>query len=263
MALQQQKPTLGVALGGGSIRGFAHIGVLEVLEEHNIRPDYIAGTSIGSAIGAMYACGQSAHRLAQVLPYLNLKTVVPVRPRRQGFVDGKDYREMVELLTYRRNIENTDIPYRAVAVDLISGEKIVLDQGPIGKAVQASSAVPGVFMPVPWGEWLLADGFLLDNVPTGVVRDMGADVVLGVDIRHSSRSMPKNIMENMYRALDIATGTQTVEEADLVICPITEPISGFDLTKAELCLEMGRQAGYKMIAQIEELLARKRETQNN
>jgi len=260
MTVHQCKPTLGLALGGGSIRGFAHVGVLEVLEENNIRPDYIAGTSIGSAIGAMYACGQSARKLAQVLPYLNLKTVVPVRPRRQGFVDGKDYREMVELLTYHRNIEQTDIPYRAVAVDLISGQKVVLDQGPIGKAVQASSAVPGVFMPVSWGEWLLADGFLLDNVPTGVVRDMGADVVIGVDIRHISCSMPKNIMENMYRALDIATGAQTVEEADLVINPITEPVSGFDLTKAELCLEMGRQAGQKMVGRILELIERKQET---
>lgn len=244
------KPKIGLALGGGSIRGFAHIGVLEAFDEAKIPIDFIAGTSIGSAVGAMYACGQIPKHLAEVLPRLDLKAVVPFRPHRTGFLDGKDYRETIELLTFHRNIEETNIPFRAVAVDLISWQKVVLDRGPIGKAVQASSAVPGIFVPVEWGDWLLADGFLLENVPTCVVRNMGADLVIGVDISYPSHTRPKHMIEIMNRALDIATKSQPIAEADYLIAPIYESISGFDLEKAEQCLEMGRRAGAAAIPDI-------------
>lgn len=252
--MTEQQLKLGLGLGGGSIRGFAHIGVMKALEEAGIRIDCIAGTSAGSAMGGIYAAGMSAEKMAWFMPSLNMKQVMSPRPRLEGFSDGKEYRTLVELLTRHKNIEETVIPYRAVAVDLISRQRVVLDHGPIGMAVQASSAIPGVFAPVEWEDMLLADGYLLSQVPTDVAKSLGADVVIGVDVGSRVNSRPKHIVDIVSRALSIATSLQVPLEADLVIKPITHPVADFDFDAAQDCVDMGLAAGREVVPEVKRLL---------
>jgi NTE family protein len=210
------RPKIGLVLGGGGARGAAHIGVIRLLEEMHIPVDYVAGTSMGSLVGGFYATGMTAQQLEQTVraidfttlfkdstarkdePYLrklddNLGLFGPklgIGPKSQllglGAISGQKISFLFERLTSER-VQDTDfddlpIPYRAVATDIIDGEAVVLGQGDLAVAMRASMSVPGAFDPVALGQHLLVDGGISDNVPIDVVRRMGADIVIAVDV---------------------------------------------------------------------------------
>lgn len=187
---------VGLALGAGAARGCAHFGVLDALREARIPIDYVAGTSIGSLVGGVLAAGK-VDDLRHALLSMDLKEIVyhffEVSFPRSGLIDGKRITEFIGQFVEDRCIEELDLPYRAVATDVITGEEVVLDSGTMMEAIRASVAMPGVFTPVLKGDRVLVDGGLVNPVPADVVRAMGADIVIAVDINHDRVGSRKRV----------------------------------------------------------------------
>ncbi len=189
---------VGVVLGSGSSRGWAHIGVLQALTDSGIAVDCISGTSIGAYVGAIYAAGD-LDRLAEfalsmdwrkVLSYMDL--VFP----KSGFIDGKRIKDLLAINTSAKTFDDLKIPLAILATDLDTGERIVLDRGSLADAIRASVGVPGIVTPVKQGNRWLVDGGLVDPIPVEAVRDLGAEVVIAVDLTNTkvsrrNRTSPK------------------------------------------------------------------------
>jgi NTE family protein len=180
------KPKIGLALGSGSARGWAHFGVFQALSELGIQVDFIAGASIGALAGAVFASG-STNALLEIIPQLEWKRVASffdlVFPR-SGLIDGKRIADFVRLHVKETDIRDLPIPFRAVAADLSTGEEVIFDRGDVIEAVRASMSFPGVLTPARKGDSFLIDGGLVNPVPVSVVREMGADIVIAVDLNH-------------------------------------------------------------------------------
>ena len=176
---------LGLALGAGAAKGFAHIGVLRALEEAGLRIDMIAGSSMGSIIGGGYAAGLSVEELSDVALNSNwvdvLNLLDPVFPTR-GFIDGGKITDFLNDLYGGRNIEDLEIPFAATTVDILNGELFILKTGNLAKAARASSSIPIVFNPMSQGDKVLVDGGMIDPVPINVVRSLGADYIIAVNV---------------------------------------------------------------------------------
>jgi NTE family protein len=253
----EKRPKIGLALGGGSVRGGAHVGVLKVFSKYGIKVNMIAGTSVGSFVGALFACGYGWQEMEALMKSLNMESLFRVRPNRMGLIPATPYLELAALCTKNANIEDTLIPLRIVAVDVIKWRKIVFSEGNIAHAIRASSAVPGIFTPVKKGDMLLADGFLLDNVPGGVVRDMGADIVIAVDLSAPVYDEPRNIGEMIYRSIEImAWGNQSID-ADFIIKPIVKPIKITDMKMLIPAMEMGERVAEAAAPEILRLIHEK------
>ncbi len=201
----RKRRKIGLALGGGGARGFAHLGVLIALEENNIPVDVIAGTSMGAAMGAAKALGMDLGKLAQLLSCLDLNELLQVsentmrevqRAIARGMVEyvrGTSWRkettpenlarmyELFSLLTAKKNFSDVQIPFAVVAADVESGERVVLREGKLYQAVTASAAVPGIFAPVAHCGRYLIDGGVIEKVPAETIIDMGAEIVIAVD----------------------------------------------------------------------------------
>lgn len=180
------KKKIGLALGSGSARGWAHIGVIEALQDNGIKIDFLAGTSIGAFVGAFYATNEFDY-LKNFALNLNWKEVVSffdVRFPSKGFLDGGRINQLISNQMVNRQLEDTDIPFAVVATDLSTGNEKVFDRGNIVEAVRASISIPGVFTPFKKDGNLLVDGGLVNPVPIDVVRNMGADIVIAVDLNH-------------------------------------------------------------------------------
>jgi len=181
----KQDFTVGLALGAGAAKGFAHIGVLDALEKAGIRVDMIAGSSMGAIIGGGYAAGLSVKALSDValtsdwLDVLNL--IDPVFPTR-GFIDGQKIQAFLDELYDHKNIEDLNIPFAATTVDILRGDLFVLNEGNLASAARASSSIPIVFNPLANGDQVLVDGGMIDPVPIDVVRSMGADYIIAVNV---------------------------------------------------------------------------------
>lgn len=179
-------PRIGLALGSGSARGLAHLGVIRALEEAGIKVDYIAGTSIGALVGAVYASGSldSLERTFQEFDWKKTVSFFDVVFPKSGLIDGVKVGELLRSLVSTELIESLPIPFCAVATDIQSGAEVVISQGDLVEAVRASIAVPGIFTPVRNNGALLVDGGLVNPVPVSVARAMGADIVIAVDLNH-------------------------------------------------------------------------------
>ncbi|NLF79640.1 MAG: patatin-like phospholipase family protein [Clostridia bacterium] len=251
---QTPRKKVGVAFGGGGLRGAAHVGVLQVLEEHHVPIDFVAGTSIGSAVAALYASGYDWRRLDFLFTKYDIESLLKVRLNRKGLIPADGYTELIRVCTGGRKIEEMQIPLKIVAVDLLSRKKIVFSRGDTAIAVRASSAIPGVFTPVKMGNMLLVDGYLLDNCPGGLVRDMGADIVIAIDLYYPDPAEPTNILDIVTRALDVAaTGCQQID-ADVVLRPIRGFVAGLDPQNISQCRSWGEECARKHIGEILKLI---------
>ena len=186
-------PQVGLALSGGGVRGLAHIGVLKVLEREGVPIHFLAGTSMGGFIAAAYAAGFSPADLeAEALRFSNPRHLIGFLERsipRRGLVAKDKLEEYLRQQLGDVTFDRLRLPLALVAVDLNSGGKVVLREGPLVEAVRATTALPGVFPPVERDGQLLVDGGLLDNLPADVVREMGADVVIAVDVSTDERAV--------------------------------------------------------------------------
>lgn len=247
---------LGIAFGGGGIRGMAHIGLIEELDKRGIRADMVAGTSIGSLMAALYACGYRGSFLAQLMENINLKQLLDISPSKDGLMTGKNYAEFARLMTKGRNIEELDIPLAIIATDLNKGDMQVFTQGPIWRAIHASSAIPGVFAPVEYYGATYVDGCLVDNCPCQTLRDMGADVVVAVDldtVKQGQSPVRNNFVNVLQRSVDVmGKKNSSANLADICLQPMTEYIQSIDVKRADWALECGR---VEAAAHIDEILA--------
>ena len=176
----------GLALGSGSARGWSHIGVIRALEEAGIKIDCIAGTSIGAFVGAFYATGNLDY-LEEFALEMDWKAIISffdIGFPRKGLLDGEKINQLVSGRIFGKNLEETDIPLRTVATDLISGKEVIFKTGNIVDAVRASISIPGIFTPLKKDDHYLVDGGLINPVPVDVARNMGADIVIAVDLNH-------------------------------------------------------------------------------
>jgi NTE family protein len=223
---------LGVALGGGGARGLAHVGVLLALEEAGLRPWCLAGTSMGAIVGAMYAVAQDLPRWLRVLQHLDLAQMFDFPESYRQIVEhtvrgalverirGPDWEEpsprlerlyeLLNLLCKGRRFEDTDIPFAAVAADILRGEKVVIQSGPLYLGVAGSCALPGLFQPVPWEGRLLIDGGAADNLPVNVVADLGAEAVLAVDVSAPGDFLPPETTAGILLRAHTITARQLV-----------------------------------------------------
>jgi len=248
---------VGLALGGGAARGLAHIGVLEVLEEENIPIDCIAGTSAGSIAGGLYAAGLTTAEMREAALGLNWMEVASIGLPKMGLLNfDKAIQWIDDLLANRPNtFDSLNIPFAAVATDIVRGELIAINTGKLATALRASSSVPGIFTPTRLGDRLLVDGGTLNNLPVSVARRLGADYVIAVDLLPPGTitgKEPGNVMELVLTALYMLMRSTHNEgaEADRVILPDIGHISLFDLGRREELITAGRTAAQLVVPKI-------------
>jgi len=255
--------TVALALGGGGARGFAEIGVLRVLEQEKIPIDLVVGTSVGALVGVLYADSGSVldaefHAVslepADVFDYGALSVFDG------GLIRGDRLQEFLEKSLTHRNIEDMAVRFAAVAVDLAAGRSVVFDEGPAARAVRASAAIPGMFVPVVIDGRVLVDGAVVDPVPAGVARDLGADVVIAVAIPPELRPLaPKNMVEIIHRSV-MVMGNEIAEararEADVVIRPEVGSIAFDDFSRKKELIAAGEAAARAALPEIRAALGR-------
>jgi predicted acylesterase/phospholipase RssA len=214
------KLKIGYALGGGSARGLAHIGVLKVLETNGIRPDVIVGTSIGAIIGALYAGGHVAGEIEQIVLALDWKKMVALADisiPAGGFVQGKKVVALLESIIGHLSFFQLKIPFACASTDVLTGEEIILHDGSLVDAVRASISLPGVFRPVKSQGRYLVDGGLLNEVPVSVCRRLGADYVIGVNVIPA----PDKVMQNQRAESGEATDANCETPAETPVYKLT------------------------------------------
>lgn len=252
------KPRVGLALGAGMARGLAHIGVLKVLEEAGIGVDCIAGTSMGSLVGALYACGLKLKMIIRLAQRISRRTWMDLTFPRRGLIAGERLESLLYMLTGRRSFAELPLPLAVVAVDLIGGEKVVLEEGSVARAVRASCAVPGIFSPVAMGDRLLVDGGVLQRVPASVVRAMGADLVIAVDVGVNVGDYRINhIFDVLSRSIEIMSREihqAQSEDADLLVTPGVDDIGPFDFHCVEEAICRGESAMRHLLPQLTKML---------
>lgn len=256
---------IGLALGGGAARGFAHVGVIQVLEEAGIRPQYVAGTSAGSLVAALYASGMSGAQLKQVAIAMQEAAitdwVLPLFNR--GALKGDALAQYVNQQVQGRQIENMSLPLGIVATDLRTGDAVVFRRGNTGTAVRASSAVPGVFLPVKIGEREYVDGGLVAPVPVRQARQMGANFVIAVDISSDPQSGETSdvfkVLLQTFTIMGRSINALALRQADVVVQPSLNGVGSADFASRERSIEQGRQAMLVALPKLrEKLLALKR-----
>jgi NTE family protein len=259
MPVARAKPKIGLALGGGAARGFAHIGVIKALDTNGISPDIVVGTSAGSVVGSLYAAGFGAFDLQKLAIQLEESSFKDWALFDRGFLKGEALEAFINKQVGNKPIEALKRRFGAVATDLGSGEAMVFGSGNLGQAVRASSSVPGVFSPVVIRGREYVDGGLVSPVPAHAARQFGADIVIAVDIsgRPSGRkgSGSLDVMLDTIAIMGNTIGRYELKEADIVIRPQiqTLPVANFQ-GRNEAILE-GERAGFAAIASIRDKLS--------
>ncbi len=252
------RPRVALVLGGGAARGFAHVGVIRVLEQEKIPVDLVVGTSVGSLIGAIYASDLDSFELEwtafqlerdDLLDYGLLTAVMGM-----GLARGDKLEAFVRTRVKVANIEQLKLPFAAVAADLNWGTKVVIDSGPVARAVRASSAIPGVFQPVTHMGKLLVDGGVVDNIPISVARAKGADVVVAVDISENvGNTNITNLVDVMLQAANIMFALNvehSKRDADVLVAPQVGDVGMLDFTQKKRCMQAGIEAARAAVPRI-------------
>jgi len=255
------RPVIGLVLGGGAARGFAHIGVIKVLEENGIHPDIVVGTSAGSFVGAFYAAGYDSAQLLALADEMKEDQLRDIVWPDRGFVKGYRLQDFVNRRLHDRSIEELPIRYGAVVTDLHSGATVLLTRGNVGMAVRASSAIPGIFEPVDIDGHEYVDGGLASPVPVQSARDMGADIVIAVDIakRPQDTKIIASTTEVIVQALGIMINNlsnREVESADIVVHPDTAGLASVSFATRKEAIEDGEAAAEAVMGRLKALIAR-------
>ncbi|MFM2054324.1 MAG: hypothetical protein RL456_2361 [Pseudomonadota bacterium] len=252
-------PRIGLALGGGAARGFAHIGVIQVLEEQGIRPDLVVGTSAGSLVAALYASGLGGAQLAQLAETMDESTITDWAFPLRGMIRGEALARYVRQQTGGRLIEQMPMPLGIVATDLADGQPILFRRGDTGTAVRASSSVPAVFQPVRIGEREYVDGGLVAPVPVRFAKQMGAEFVIAVDISSppegGATGDAMRMLLQTFSIMGRSINNFELKEADVVLRPKLAGISSADFAARKRSIASGREAGLAMAADLRSRIA--------
>ncbi|SPE32013.1 Patatin [Burkholderiales bacterium] len=255
---------IGLALGGGAARGFAHVGVIKALEARGIVPDIIVGTSVGSFVAALYASGYDGAHLQRVAMQFEESTLTDWSLPSRGLFKGQALQDFVNEQVEQRPIERLPRKLAIVATDLGSGQMMVFERGNVGMAVRASSSVPGVFQPVAIGSREYVDGGLVSPVPVRTTRRLGADVVIAVDISknpaYQSTTGAFDILMQTFTIMGQVIARAELADADIVLQPAVGTIGSTDFASRESSILEGEQAVAAHAGAILEALARARQS---
>lgn len=256
--VQPARPKVALALGGGAAKGFAHVGVIKVLESHGIRPDIITGTSAGAVVGSLYAAGYSGIQLQNMALALDPASISDLVLGDGGFVKGEKLERYINQQVRNLPIEKLTRPFGAVATDLANGNRVVFRRGNTGQAVRASAAVPAVFEPVLIQGRKYVDGGLVSPVPVNAAREMGADIVIAVDI--STKPNAKgggSVLGALDQTLNIMgqkLGQAELQHATVVIRPDISRIGSTDFAQKNQAILEGEKAAQAALPAIQRAL---------
>lgn len=252
-------PRIGLALGGGAARGFAHIGVIQVLEEAGLKPDLVVGTSAGSLVAALYAAGRPGPELARLALAMDESAITDWSFPGRGLIRGEALARYVREQTGGRPIEQLPLPLGIVATDLDSGQAVLFQRGDVGAAVRASSAVPAVFQPVRIGAREYVDGGLVAPVPVRFARQMGAELVIAVDISSppdgNATGDPFKMLLQTFSIMGRSINQFELKDADVVWRPRLNGVSSADFTARKRAIDAGREAALAGLGALRSRLA--------
>lgn len=252
------RPKIGLALGSGGARGFAHLGVIKVLKEEGIPIDFISGSSMGAMIACFFGAGLDMDRLYKISSAFKRKYYLDFTVPKMGFIAGKRVKDLIRIFTHGKNIEDLDIPIGVVATDLMSGEKVVFTKGPIAEAVRASISIPGIFVPEKINGRLLVDGGVVDRIPVSVVKEMGAEFIIAVDVsRVKTNTEVSSIFDVIMQSIDIMQ-MELVDHrmiaSDVMIRPQVEKYSSKAFTNIEDIISIGEEEAKKHVNNIKNMI---------
>lgn len=245
--MNQQNAKLGLALGGGAVRGAAHLGVLSVLDDAGLRPYCISGTSIGAFVAALYAFGKTPQQILELIRELEFFDIARLRFNKMGLMSHQQMGDLITSAIGDRDFSESPMPLAMLATDLISGKAVVLNSGSVTQAILASTCIPGLFAPLERDGLMLVDGGLVENVPVSQLALMGADVVVGVNLNAApDYGVPQDLLGVIFNATDIAIDTTTRIQMQATDVAINISLSQYDRTDPEhieALFDEGRKAG--------------------
>lgn len=256
-------PRVALVLGGGGARGFAHVGVIRVLEDARVPIELIVGTSVGSLVGAIYAGQPNSYALERMARDLDRDdffdfSIAPALFG-EGLATGERLEQFVRSHLNASTFEALRVPVAAVATDLDTGERVVLRTGDVPRAVRASCAIPGVLEPVRHEGRLLVDGGVVRNLPVDVARQLGADVVIAVDLAAlEAKARPANFVEVIFRVVNLITRAEADELhglADVTLVPAVGDVGFIDFDRKDAAIAAGVEAARTALPRIREVLA--------
>lgn len=253
---------IGLVLGAGGIKGLAHIGVLQVLLRENIPIDLIAGSSMGALIAAAYAAGTDVEFMEKFAGSVNQSLIMDMNLPRIGLLKGDRALELIRLLTHQKSFAELNIPLAVVATDINKGEPVIFREGNVAQAVRASISIPGIFNPVRIKGRLLVDGAVTERLPVYVLKDMGADYIIGVDVKAYSDGIEntakiRSIYDVIMQSIEILENKACEPSqamTDCLITPNTTAYSGSDFSIAAECIAKGRIAAAEKLDEIKRAL---------
>jgi len=252
-----------LALSGGAMRGLAHIGVLQALEDSNIRADYISGTSIGSFAAALYAFGIPLKEIRRVGKGMTPIKISKLKLSKYALFSNEELGRLIQDKIGKARIEDSLIPLAIMTVDIATGEKVVLRKGEVAPAVMASNAVPGLYRPIFIDGRMMMDGGIAEDVPISPLRPMGADVVVAVNLSAERRyKTPNDIIDIIFNAIEIAIDENTkvqVRQADIIIEPRLSHFNRLEVRKVDELIAEGYRSTKASIIKIKRRLNKARE----
>lgn len=260
-----KRKKIGLALGSGGSRGVAHVGVLKALEEEGVKPDYITGCSMGSVVGACYAAGMNLEEMHETICSIKPFDLIDINLNlRRSILKGNKMYDMLIQKIGDVKFEDLHIPFQCVASDVLSNQLIVLKEGEVATAVRASSSIPLVFRPVKYGDMLLIDGGVLCRVPVQQVRDMGADVVIAVDVLDNTKEPTDEVsgfIGMILRVYDMIDNNRTnyfkqliTDDKTLWIIPPMKDMNQYKIKGLEQAYTEGYELTKQLMPQIKELI---------
>ena len=251
-----RKQKIGIALSGGATLGAAHIGVLQVLEHEGIKPDFVAGTSAGALVGAIYCAGVPLDELANI--FINMKWPSLIKPslaKPIALFDMQPMDAVIKKIIGDCEFKDLDIPFAAVSCDLMTGERVVLDKGPVAPAIRSSASVPGIFSPVEIDGRMLVDGGVVDNLPVEQLRVMGAGFTIASDVsnRGETSKRPDNLFEVLQTMFNIMQNRGALAGSDQCDCYIRPNVTQFScwgFEDGQKILVEGKKAAENALPQL-------------
>ena len=260
--MSHKKLTVGLALGGGSARGLAHIGILQALENTGIAIDYLAGTSAGALVGAIYASGASSQEMYDFARHIKWHDFFAPSLTFKSLVSSQRLVKFLQKHCRANRFEDLQIPFAVVASDFATGQSVALTKGELFPAVQASCSIPLLCGPVPLNGRYYIDGGFAAEVPVAPVRELGADIVIACDVNYKAKLLTKpgnfiTILIHLMRLIAKRSAEEAKAQADLVINVDIRGIGLTDFHKGKELVARGRQATEAVLPELQELLAKK------
>ncbi len=256
-----KKPAkIALVLGAGASKGFAHVGVIKILEANKIPIDLIVGTSVGSAVGSLYSYGLNAFELQKISFSIEQKEIVDLTIPDNGFIKGEKLEEFINRILKNTPVEKLKLPFYAIATDILNGQETVFERGNTGQVVRASCSIPGVFRPVKIGDKFYVDGGVVSPVGVDAARRLGADFVIAVDISAGAdRVPPCTTIETLLQSINIMYAKLAaiqLSRADVVIQPRVGYIGSSDFSKRHEAILEGEKAALEMLPKIQAMINR-------